>query len=272
MTLSACGSGGGDSATGDDAETETETETENSFEYTSPIGEYLGWDQGADFDEEAAQAQYEQQERDAQEAIAACMAAEGFEYLPVDYSAQEVAFEDEFGGLEWGSDEWTAKYGFGVSTQQFSQSQVGPDLVGHTWDDFGPGDDFTDPNQAYIDSLGPSEQDAYYEALWGSDEGIEWDESLSEEENQAIMDDYYENEYVPTGCETTAYEEIYNGGADQQQYEAFEAAFGDWWQQLDERMESHPDVIAYHADVRACVEEAGVEYLTDEDAWEYFQG
>ena len=35
---------------------------------------------------EAAQAQYEQEERERQELIAECMAAQGFEYTPVDYS------------------------------------------------------------------------------------------------------------------------------------------------------------------------------------------
>ncbi len=262
LTLSACGgSDTSETAAGDDA----------VVEFVSPIGEFLGWDQGADFDQEAAQAEYAQQEREAQESIASCMVAEGFEYIPVDTSAQEFTFEDQFDGLEWGSDEWTATYGFGVSTQQFSQTQVGPDLVGHTWNDGGPGNDQpTDPNQAYVDSLGENERNAYYNALYGTDQGIEWDETLTDEENQAIVDDYYENEYAPTGCEPVAYEEIYSSGEDQKEFEAFDEAFGDYWTELDERMESHPEVIAYRSEVRTCVEDRGVEYLEEQEAWEFF--
>ena len=261
LTLSACGgSDTTDAAVGDDVE------------YVSPVGEFLGWDQGADFDNEAAEAEFAQQEREAQEAIAACMAAEGFEYIPVDNSARQRSFEDQFDGLEWGSDEWVAKYGFGVSTQQFSQAQVGPDLVGHTWNDIGPdGEQPIDPNQAYVESLSENERMAYQAALWGGPEDYEepiW-EVEGREPTDEELDAYFES-YVPTGCENVAYEEIYNGGEEQQQFEAFDEAFGDWWVELDERMESHPDVIAHRSEIRACVEERGVEYMSEEDAWEYF--
>jgi len=267
LTLSACSGGDStDAASGDDA----------VVEYVSPIGEFLGWDQGADFDQEAQEAEFAQQEREAQEAIAACMVAEGFEYIPVDTSSQGVFFDGEAeDGLEWGSDEWAAKYGFGVSTQQFSQTQVGPDLVGNTWNDISSEDEQpVDPNQAYVESLGESERMAYESALWGDPNSYPvpvWEEEGREptdEEMDAFFEDYEDN-YVPSGCEPIAYEEIYSGG-DQAQFEAFDQAFGDLFEELDERMESHPDVIAYRDEVRICVEEKGLEYLDQEDAYEYF--
>lgn len=268
LMLGACGgSDTTEAASGDEAE----------IEYVSPIGEFLGWDQGADFDQEAAEAEYAQQERDAQEAIATCMVAEGFEYIPVDVSNQGISFDgtgDD--GLEWGSAEWTAKYGFGVSTQQYSQTQVGPDLVGNSWNDFGgEGDQPVDPNQAYLDTLGENERMAYDAALWGDPDSYPvpvWEEEGREptdEEIEAFSDDYEAN-YVPSGCQNIAYEEIFSGGEEQAQFEEFDEAFGDLWEELEARFESDPEVIAFRADVRSCVEDAGIEYLTEEEAWDYF--
>lgn len=269
LLLGACGaSDATDAAPGaDDAE----------VVYTSPLGEFLGWDQGVDFDAEAAQVEFAQQEREAQEAIASCMAAEGFEYIPIDVSAQEAFFESQFEeDLEWGSDEWIAKYGFGVSTQRFSQSQVGPDLVGNTWNDFGGEDEMpVDPNQAYLETLSESERMAYEAALWGGPNDYPvplWEEEgrePTEEEMDAIFAEAEAN-YVPSGCENISYEEVYNGGGDGQ-FEAFEEIFGEALDELYERLESHPDVIAYRADVQTCVEEQGLTYLSEEDAWEFFE-
>lgn len=269
LLLGACGaSDATDAAPGaDDAE----------VVYTSPLGEFLGWDQGVDFDAEAAQVEFAQQEREAQEAIASCMAAEGFEYIPIDVSAQEAFFESQFEeDLEWGSDEWIAKYGFGVSTQRFSQSQVGPDLVGNTWNDFGGEDEMpVDPNQAYLETLSESERMAYEAALWGgpNDYPVPLWEEEGREPTEEEMDAFFaeaEANYVPSGCENISYEEVYNGGGDGQ-FEAFEEIFGEALDELYERLESHPDVIAYRADVQTCVEEQGLTYLSEEDAWEFFE-
>lgn len=277
LLLSACG---GSDSTAASSETDDDgSASETQIIYESPLGEFLGWDQGADFDEEAAQAEWEEQDRQVQEAIAACMSEQGFEYIPIDTAAQNAFFEEQFeDGEEWGSEEWTAKYGFGISTQRFSQEQVGPDLVGHNYvTSFGSGDGPEDPNQAYVESLGPNEQNAYYEALYGGEESYPvpiWEEEgrePTEEEMQAFDQEWQEN-YVPTGCEPVAYEEIYNvGPGGEEQYMAFDEEFGEALQAMEARMESHPEVIAYREEVQACVEERGLEFLTEEDAWQYFE-
>lgn len=271
LLLSACG--------GSDTTDAASGEDDVEIEFVSPLGEFLGWDQGVDFDEEAAEAEFAEQERAAQEAIASCMVAEGFEYIPIDVSSQGIFFGDEFeDGLEWGSDEWIAKYGYGVSTQRFSQSQVGPDLVGNTWNDFGGEDEMpVDPNQAYLETLGENERMAYEIALWGNPDDYPvpiWDEEGREptdEEMDAFFEDYEAN-YEPSGCQNIAYEEIYNGGfGDNGQYEAFDEVFGEALEEMYQRMESHPDVIAYRDEVRLCVEEKGLTYLSEEDAYEFFE-
>ncbi len=263
VTLSACGSGNAtDAAVGDEGDAEVV--------YESPLGDFLGWTQGADFDEEAAQAEWAQNEREIQEAVAICMSAEGFEYIPVDTAAQNAFWEQQYEeDLEWGSKEWTERYGFGVSTQRFSQEQVGPDLVGNIYSSVSEDEGPVDPNQEYVESLGPDEQTSYYEALWGDGQGYEWDEALSEDENEAAMDDYFQS-YIPTGCEPVAQEEIYNEGG-QDRWQAFDTEFGEALQEMEERMESHPDVIAFRSGVRTCVEERGLEFLTDQESYEYFE-
>ncbi len=161
----------GDSGTdepGDEAETDgddgDETD-ETTYEYESPLGEFLGWID-VDFDEEEFRAEELARMARVEELTAACMREQGFEYIPVDHS-QFWYDEDEFAGEEqWGTSEWIRTYGFGVTTMRFSQEQVGPDLVGydpHMYE--GPEEEFVDPNQDYRDSLSEPERQACDEAL-----------------------------------------------------------------------------------------------------------
>ncbi len=269
LLVGACGSS---DVTSTDGGAEAGDDTE--FVYESPLGEFLGWS-NANFDEDAAQAQYAEQERQVQEAIATCMREQGFEYLPIDTAAQQAFWEEQTNGdLEWGTDEWTEKYGFGITTQRFSQSQVGPDLVGSNWDTTdqeGP----PDPNQEYLDSLSDVERGAYSEALYGGGEDYVvpiWEEEGREptDEEMQAYDEEYQANYNPTGCEPVAYEEIYNSGGEAD-YETFDAEFGDALQEMEQRMESNPDVIAYRDIIRACVEETGAEFITEQEAYEYFE-
>ena len=149
-------------ANGDDT---TEASAGEDGEFRSPIAEYLGEDDfgfnpGNEADTEARQIEFNEQ-------VQACMAAEGFEWEP---NPEEGIFfggppiDDE--GLEWGSDEWTAKYGLGISTLAFPQDLVGPDLLG-TSESFGFGGEHEDPNQEYVEGLSESEQEAYYATLYG---------------------------------------------------------------------------------------------------------
>ena len=270
LLLAACGGGDEEGSSDDDS---SDDSTDAEFEYESPLGEFLGWST-VDFDAEAEEARWAEQEREVQEQIASCMREQGFEYTPIDTNAQRAFFEQVEDEFEWGSEEWTEKWGFGVTTQRFSQGQVGPDLVGHNWDQIneeGP----PDPNQDYVESLSDVERDAYYEALYGGQDDFPvpiWEEEGREptEEEMIAFDEEFSQNYVPTGCEPVAYEEIYNVG-DQAQYERFDEEFGEALMELETRFESHPDVIAHRADVQACVEEKGLEFITEQDAYEFFE-
>lgn len=270
MFLASCG-GSSDSTASDDGASDDSSE-DSEFVYESPLGEFLGWSD-ADFDEEALEAQYADQEREVQEQAAACMQELGFEYIPVDTAAQNAFFQDQFeDDLEWGSKEWTEKFGFGVTTQRFSQTQVGPDLVGSNWD-IGPDQEGPpDPNQEYVESLGPSEQEAYYAALYGGEDDYEipiWEIEERDPTDEEI--EAYDANYEPTGCLNIAYEEIFASGPGEGDWEKFDEEFGEALNEMEERMESHPEVIAYQDEVRSCVEDRGVEYLTEEDSYQYFE-
>lgn len=232
-----------------------ETTTEAA---SSPLAEFLG--QG-DFlsDRESAEAQFAEEERARQEIIAACMQRQGFEYTPVDYS-QFDTFSD--GIDEWGSPEWIAEWGFGITTQRFSQAQVGPNLKG--WDDSQfeeEADGFVDPNDDYIQSLGPAEQEAYFEALYGGDDAFPTiDESMSEEEQEAIFEDMT---FEPQGCEGEAFNEDNTF--------AFYMDFADELEEMDKRFEADPRVAERRQEITSCVTDKGHDYTDMESLYERFE-
>ncbi len=251
VALFAAGCGASDSASPDSGEAE-EIAAET---YESPIAEFLGFDVDQDWNSDESQAEWAEQERQIQEAVVACMAAEGFEYTPED-SSQFIVFDEDSEELEWGTREWTEKYGFGNSTQWFSQSEVGPDLVGY--DDLdGSGEEYVDPNGDYLETLSGAEQDAFYEALHGVQP--EFDETLSDEEQQAVWENY-----EPTGCYATAYEATADG-AEAQFYDEFSDDLND----LYERIDSDPRVQQLRDEAEACIVGKGFEYYDDEELWEY---
>ncbi len=220
----------------------------------SPLSDFLGNDLfGFDGDNEAAQAEYEAQERKRQEKVVECMRAQGFEHKAQDPS--QYSFFEEADGLEYGSREWVEKYGFGATTQSFSQSQLGDGLVGY--DDSGNAErEFEDPNDEYVSSLGEAEREAYYAALYGNEPDIDM-ESLSEEE----IDEFFEN-FQPDGCDAEARE-------DDDQY-AFYNDFSDELQEMYEAIQADPRVIEAEAKIAACVSDKGLVYVSQEEVYEYF--
>lgn len=225
----------------------------------SPLADSLGlpsWN----FNEEESEARYAEAQRQRQALIATCMKARGFEYTPVDYS-QFVSFSSVDSENERGSDEWIAKHGFGISTQQFAQSSVGPDLVG--FDDERPGpmmtDLQTDPNQEYVESLSESDRDAYYAALHGSMPTLAPDDPDFEDS----MEDFFANS---DACNMVAQRE--SDLFDIEKMRRIEDEFGDELDELYDRLESHPKIVAHNKEVSSCVAEAGLSFTSMEQARE----
>ncbi len=249
LILSACGGSSSESSRSGD-------------QPTSPLQEFLGMD-SFDYESEEGQAQIIADQRAANERIVACMAAQGFEYIPEnpeDFISFDATSPD---GIEYDSREWVEKYGFGVTTQRWPQDAVGPDLVGYDNDQAGR--EYVDPNQDYVESLSEPEREAYFAALYGDDPGYEWDESLSEEENQAAVDDFYAD-YVPTGCQNEAYTSGEQGKINQ-----FYQEFGDELSNLYEQIQQDPRFVEAQNEVKSCVEGKGLTYVTEEEIYQLWE-
>lgn len=92
-----------------------------------------------------------------QNAIRDCMKEQGFDYVPVDPSAQIAAVT---GSSRLSDEEFTKQFGYGIST---------------FW---GRGGAQADPNQQYRRSLTPADRAAYSRALYGENDGATVDDAL----------------------------------------------------------------------------------------------
>lgn len=155
LALGACGGGGGD----DDA---------NDDDGLGPLAELMGW-----MPQEPAEARRQQLE--VEEQVADCMRAEGWEYEPVDWSAQMPDVDEE--DITLAMTDPTAygeKYGYGVvynyETNEATALENGDDPR------MGVGEEFEDPNADYVGSLSEDERTEYYASLYGEQSFDEVDE------------------------------------------------------------------------------------------------
>jgi hypothetical protein len=167
ITLAACagadGDGGGGGLTYED----------------SPLSKYLEAVNGVWDEERAAK---EQQE--VEELVATCMTEEGFEYTPVDHS-QFISINEDM--EERGTEEWVAANGWGmVQTQEDMDEQQAQ------------AEEFVDPNQPYVESLSPTEQEAYFATLYGT----------PPTEEEMGEDGSYEYNWETAGCQGAAQHEL----------------------------------------------------------------
>ncbi len=103
--------------------------------------------------------QYQSEQAQAEQIVATCMKAQGFEYIPVDPSqppALVPADQLDPDAPQAGTLESAKEFGYGISTWDIEDGQ--PDDV-----DLGQ----EDPNQEYVDSLSESARKAYELALHG---------------------------------------------------------------------------------------------------------
>lgn len=198
----------------------------------SPLNEYMSALYGGDLSPEAMQDEAEAQQVLMEESIAACMQAEGFEYIPLTGDNSGMSFDS---GMEWEPDEreWVEKYGYGIFVWPGSEEPVEE------------GEEFTDPNQPYIDSLSESEQQAYFEVLSGP--------SPTEEQ---MNDPEFDWSSMDMGCQGKASEEIFDSNALDELYEQYEPLM-EKMNGLYEELESLDSVVELDAKWSTCMEDAG---------------
>lgn len=218
LLLAACAGGGGEAG-----ETAAEAATD-----IGPLGEFLGYGEQEETD-------YAEQSRRVEELMAACMAEEGFSYLPVEYPevAEDPAFtaQQDLPPLEYASE-----YGYGYNTIETAEEAA---------------EEFVDPNSEAVEAMDPAEQEAYYLALYGE---------------QAEFDPEAEEEVVEYGfgggCQGEASEEVYGAGGAQEE-------LGPAYEQLYERVRADPRLVEANAAWSACMAEAGHPYRDQDEIYEY---
>lgn len=235
IVLTACGSDGGATLSYED----------------SPLMEYLSVGYDATKTDEQWQAEAEARDLQMQEAIAACMTKQGFEYTPVSNS---MYFSGSDLDVEWDSKAFAEKYGYGVFTDPWGNyDQARQQESQDQW--------ANDPNNQYRESLSPSEQAAYDAALYG-------DSSMQEPTIDDEGNEYYEWDWRTAGCSGEAQNETYGD----------EMWSNDEFQPLMERMQTIYEQVT--ADPRrqeidgtwaTCMADAGFPGLTSpNDATEQF--
>lgn len=153
LILTACSAGPEAGETTPSPTTTPPTDQDTLTFADSPLGKIWSTGSQALSDEDQRQAGMAQ-DREIQEAMARCMAHEGFEYTPIDFTgtyAWELPRVPEPGDREYAE-----RYGYGISTW---------DLI--------PRDDaeWPDPYEDARAAVDESERDAWTEAFWGTDLG-----------------------------------------------------------------------------------------------------
>lgn len=95
--------------------------------------------------------------REREELVAACMRAEGFEYVPVPYAGDPAGWiEPDDGGLELYTVEFAERYGYDRATRRQDAVVAAPP------------EGWADPNVAVVDAMSDAEREAYHVAMSGS--------------------------------------------------------------------------------------------------------
>lgn len=204
---------------------------------------------GIDQEEWTPESQREQEDL-IQEAISRCMIENGWEYIPVVYPTDfgEYTEEDE--------EERIRREGLGIA--YWTLNQGGDEFYEDPWADF------VDPNTAIVDALTDSEREAYYEALYGTQE--EQEEDMILEVDPETGEEYYSSFGYGAGCQGEAYEEVYDD--DFSQDEEYWEAVSVFYEELHLRVEADPRMVKLNEDWAGCMSGAGFEYDTRMEFWE----
>jgi hypothetical protein len=192
---------------------------------------------------------WQDQDKKIQEAVAACMREEGWEYIPV---------EQPDGAYNWTPEDELENYkrqGFGIVWYTL-----------HRGEDTGENDpykDWVDPNQEYVESLSESEQTAYYESLYGTQE--EQMEGQVTEIDPETGEEYQVQYGYGPGCYGDAYKEIQ--GDDITQTPEYNEAMQEYWDELSQRYEADERIVDLNKEWASCMKGAGYNYATQDELW-----
>jgi hypothetical protein len=197
--------------------------------------------------------QQREQEAQIQDLVAQCMTEQGWEYIPIEYPDAmydySVDSEDEL--------ERRQREGYGIAYWTLNQGNDEA-LVND------PLADWVDPNQAIVAEMSESESTAYYEALYGTPEEQEANQTV--EVDPDTGEEYYMQTGYGPGCQGEAYAEVY--GDSPMQSEGYWEAVSVFYEELQTRVDADSRVKALNSEWSRCMTEAGFEYASPNDIWE----
>lgn len=182
---------------------------------------------------------FQEQQREIEELVAVCMQKEGFEYKPDTQNYGSIMSSDDEDGPQWGSKEFAEQYGYG-----FTDS---PGMTSAEEDT----QEYVDPNGDYLATLSESEQNAFYETLYGAG---------PTEEQMAEMEEggSYTSDWTQEGCQGAARHEVgQKQGGTQAAYEDPEfadlfAAMQDIW-----NTENNEEMAKLDSEWASCMADSG---------------
>jgi hypothetical protein len=240
LAAGACGGDDAEVASEGDGDTASAAdemdEMQEAFSNT-PLSQLLGM--GGDPEE--MEQQFSEQQRQIEAAVAACMAEQGFEYVPVDPTAY-TSFEGSWPGSDLSPREYAEQYGYGISTTLF-EDMGGPPVSEEMPED---------PNMAIVEAMSEGEREAYYTALYG--ETPEYDPTAEDQEIE------FEG---PSGCYGEAYDTV-----PPDPYTAVYEELGDELTDLYERQAADPRIIALDEAWLSCMSDAGYPFEMRQDPYD----
>ncbi|WP_182111922.1 MULTISPECIES: hypothetical protein [unclassified Actinotalea] len=220
LVLAACGGGGGGGGNDDDGGASSSSDLPKG-----PIDELYEEMYRGD-NEEAMN----QQMMDVEERTAACMAEQGFEYIPVDWTQGGGFDPGEELDVEWGTLEFAEKYGYGATTNPYGDGTEAPGA-----------EEWVNPNDELVSAMSETEVQAYNEALWGppvestGDEPVEWT-------------------WETGGCQGRAQHEVdVENGVGGEEFEALQDEMEAMWMEI----ENDPKLVELNAEWASCMADAG---------------
>lgn len=219
--------------------TPTPTPSEGGTPLEALFSEYLSEWSGEDVSRRLAEME---------DLVAACMAEQGFQYTPVDYSALEIDLSAGM-ELEYGSADFAEQYGYGITTDPFTSGA----------------DEVTDPNQEYVAAMSDAERDAYLTALYGegyadptvagaADAGD--DAAATDGEEGAPLEGY---DWESAGCTGRAQHEVIATGIEDDTF----AALQDEMVRMMADAAADPRLAQASSDWSACMLDAGFDGLAE---------
>lgn len=179
-----------------------------------------------------------------EESIAACMAEQGFDYTPVDWSPTEV---DLSAGLDMqvGTLEFAEQFGYGITTDPFASGL----------------EDVVDPNEAYVAAMSDAERDAYFAALygetWADADAAGGDGAAGGDDAEPAGEPLDDWEWERAGCSGRAQHEVLTAGIEDESFTALQEDM----EQLFEDVAGDPRLAQANRDWAACMLDAGFDGL-----------